>query len=416
MNHKGRKRKKMNSKISVPPRSTLTLDFVDGDLNVGARAVVRGTGSPAAVKAGGTVYCEEDVNFECSLSARSLEAEGNITIHGDLIIEEDVEVSDGRLEVHGKMTANHIDVEEALYVSDDLTTDEVDVGGSLQVDGNVKAEDIDVGGSFRVKGESEIDNVDVGGSMHTESKINIRSLDVGGAARVHGGRIHDVDVGGSFESSAPLEFDKIDVGGTVRLVGNSKGGNVDVGGTLRVEGDLTFEEIEVGGKVDITGSGQGKEVEVGGRVDIGGSLKLSGDLEVGGKADVTGEVAVRNVDVGGTLRARKVTVETRVEVGGSLDAQEGTTAAFVEIGNRGEIRGPVRADEIVIGKDAHVDDVHGRRVVLRTGAQASNVYGEDITIESHCDVSGEVQYTNELRMGSDIRVARQPQKVAKLPS
>lgn len=223
----------MNSKISAPPRSTLTLDFVDGDLNVGARAVVRGTGSPAAVKAVGTVYCEEDVNFECSLSARNLEAEGNITIHGDLIIEEDVKVSDGRLEVHGKMTTNHIDVEEALYVSEDLTADEVDVGGSLQVDGNVKAEDIDVGGSFRVKGETEVDNVDVGGSMHTESKISIRSMDVGGAARVHGGRIHDVDVGGSFESTAPLEFDEIDVGGTVRLAGNSKGGNVDVGGTRK---------------------------------------------------------------------------------------------------------------------------------------------------------------------------------------
>ena len=54
----------MNNKISVPQRSTLTLDSVDGDLIVGSRAVVKGTGSPATVKVTGTVYSEEDVVFE----------------------------------------------------------------------------------------------------------------------------------------------------------------------------------------------------------------------------------------------------------------------------------------------------------------------------------------------------------------
>ena len=173
----------MNNRISVPPRSTLTLDFVDGDLTVGARAVVKGTGSPSTVKVAGTVFCEEDVNFECSLSARNLEAEDDVTIHGDLVIEETAEVSDGRLEVRGNMTARTVEVDDALYVSEDLTATKVDVGGSIHVDGNVKADDVDVGGSFHAKGEANIDSIDVGGSMHADSKVNIRTLDTGGAVR-----------------------------------------------------------------------------------------------------------------------------------------------------------------------------------------------------------------------------------------
>jgi cytoskeletal protein CcmA (bactofilin family) len=318
----------MNNKISVPSRSTVTLDFVDGDLNVGSHAVVEGTGSPPTVRVSGTVYCEEEATFECNLQAGSLEAEDNVTIRGDLTVEDDVDVSDGRLEVHGKMTANHIDVDEALYVNEDLTADNVDVGGSLQVDGNVKVADINVGGSFKAKGEVETENVDIGGIMTTESKVNIQSLDVGGAAKVNGGKIRDIDVGGSFESTAPLEFEKIDVGGAVRLSGKSKGGDV--------------------------------------------------------------------------------------EVGGSINTDEGVSASFVEIGRRGEVHGPIKADEVIIGRDAHVQSIYGRRIYLRSGAHADKVYGENITIESHCDISGEVRYTNELRISNNVSMSKPPQKVDKI--
>jgi hypothetical protein len=76
----------------------------------------------------------------------------------------------------------------------------------------------------------------------------------------------------------------------------------------------------------------------------------------------------------------------------------------------------VRADEVIIGRDARAGDIYGKRVYLRDGAKAHNIYGETIVIESHCEISGEIQYTHELRMSDRVQLARAPQRIDKLPS
>jgi len=104
-----------------------------------------------------------------------------------------------------------------------------------------------------------------------------------------------------------------------------------------------------------------------------------------------------------------------VEVGGSIITVEGVTARFVEIGRRGKILGPIKADQVIIGRDAHAEDIYGKKVLLRSGAHAENIYCESITIESNCHINGEVQYTSELRMNEHVSLAKAPQKVDKLP-
>jgi len=94
---------------------------------------------------------------------------------------------------------------------------------------------------------------------------------------------------------------------------------------------------------------------------------------------------------------------------------EGVTAQFVEIGRRGKVLGPIRANQVIIGRDAHAEEIYGKKILLRTGAHAENVYGENITIESHCHIIGEVQYTGELRINSHVSLAKEPEKVDKLP-
>ena len=115
----------MNSKTSIPLESTTTLDFVKGDLTVGEHSIIKGTGKPPTVKVSGTIYCEGDNTFEGNILAENLEAQDNVTIHGDLQVENNVEVEGGRLEVYGDMTARHIDVDESLYVNKDLTVGEI---------------------------------------------------------------------------------------------------------------------------------------------------------------------------------------------------------------------------------------------------------------------------------------------------
>jgi cytoskeletal protein CcmA (bactofilin family) len=221
------------------------LGNVDGDLEVGEHAVVKGTGTPSAIKVEGTICCAGHNKFECNVTAESLEAEGNVTVHGDLDVKENVEVEDGSLEVYGKMNAQDIDVDDKLYVSIDLHAEDIDVGGSLNVDGRVEAEKIDVGGTFETKGRLKAKSIDVGGTVLADAEVDVETLDVGGTVRVAGGRIREIDVGGSFESAGSLEFESIEVGGTVNIRGNSKGEEIEVGGSFRTEGDLEFTEIEV---------------------------------------------------------------------------------------------------------------------------------------------------------------------------
>ena len=104
-----------------------------------------------------------------------------------------------------------------------------------------------------------------------------------------------------------------------------------------------------------------------------------------------------------------------MEVGGSIVTVEGVTAQSVEIGRRGKVLGPIKADQVVINRDAHAEDIYGKKILLRNGAHAGNVYGENITIESNCHVSGEVHYTGELRISDHVSLDKEPQKVDTLP-
>ena len=87
---------------------------------------------------------------------------------------------------------------------------------------------------------------------------------------------------------------------------------------------------------------------------------------------------------------------------------EGTHAATVEIGRKGEVESPVRAKRVIIGGDARVKSSYGKEVLLRTGAEAENVYGERITIDSHCHINGLILYTGELRRGEGVSLAKDP--------
>jgi hypothetical protein len=74
----------MGDNMSVPARSPITLDVVNGDLTLGQDATVKGTENPQAIKVNGTIYCEGLDTFECNMTAEGFEAEEKVTIHGNL--------------------------------------------------------------------------------------------------------------------------------------------------------------------------------------------------------------------------------------------------------------------------------------------------------------------------------------------
>ena len=399
----------------VPSRSTLTLGSVEGNLILGRGATIRGEGVPPKLSVSETVRCEENCTFECDLSAENLEGEGDVLIHGDLEVKDRVKIRDGCLNVTGGMSAKRVDVDKSLVIGKNLKVEDIDVGGSLEVKGNTQAQGIDVGGRFTGIGEVKAKNIDVGGSVNIESKVDVAKINVGGTASVKGGRVGKIDVGGSFESKDSLEFGTIDVGGVVRLAGKCVGGDIDVGGSCKVDGDLKFGKLDVGGVVEFSGSAQGNDLDVGGTVHVGAHLQLSGKLDVGGTIDVKGDLTAQTVDVGGSVKAHSATAMDEVLVGGSITTVVGVKAPYVRIGRRGEVTGPIRANEVLISEGARVEDVCARTITMEERARARNLYGERIFIESECHIYGEVQYTESLRIERGVSFATPPVKVEKLP-
>jgi hypothetical protein len=68
-----------------------------------------------------------------------------------------------------------------------------------------------------------------------------------------------------------------------------------------------------------------------------------------------------------------------------------------------------------MGRDSHTGGNFGIQVVARSGSHAENFYGENITIESNCQISGALQYTGGLRMNEHVSLVKTPQKVDTLP-
>ena len=60
-----------SSRVSIPSGTTVTLDVVNGDLEIGEHVTVKGSGTPPRVKVYGAVYCEGHNTFDCTLSAQS---------------------------------------------------------------------------------------------------------------------------------------------------------------------------------------------------------------------------------------------------------------------------------------------------------------------------------------------------------
>jgi len=133
-----------------------------------------------------------------------------------------------------------------------------------------------------------------------------------------------------------------------------------------------------------------------------------------GRVKVEEELSSKEVDVGGSVEAKKVTAENKVSVGGSITAKDGVYAHRVEIGRRGKVDGSIYADEALIRERATVGDIHAKSIDMERRAQARNLYGERIRLESDCQILGEVKYTQSLETEHEVRFAKPPEKVEKL--
>ncbi|NIO36879.1 hypothetical protein GTO27_04150, partial [Candidatus Bathyarchaeota archaeon] len=105
-----------------------------------------------------------------------------------------------------------------------------------------------------------------------------------------------------------------------------------------------------------------------------------------------------------------------VRVGGRIETVKGVKAARVEIGRRGRIRGPVVANEVLLRERAEADDIYADSLTMEERSRARNVYAKRVFLERGCRITGELQYTEEMKKEEGIQFAEEPRKTDKLPS
>jgi len=438
----------MSEEIRVTRGDSIRLTKVIGSLKA-EDAIIKSGSEDGVVIIEGSTSCRGDCVFECTLQTENLESRGGrLSVHGDLLVSKIIEIKNGDLYVKGRLSSERLSVDRNVEVGGVLESKEIDVGGTLEasgfikaksldlggklyagsnaeikqidvggvvvVEGDTKSESIEVGGKFVGKGRVEAYQIDVGGSVEISSEADIDKIDVGGSVKLAGGIIHDkIDVGGSFESSKPLKFKIIEVGGKATIVGG-EGTNVYIGGLFKSEGDLTFRDIRVGGKVEITGDASGENIEVGGSLEVSKSLSLSGRLIIGGRANIGGQLRAMSIRVGARLEAEKI--EASIIQTNKLLTRLGAKAKNIEIGRRGEVRGPLIAEKVVIKDRSVVEDIYADLVKLGRECTARNIYASHITLELGCRIEGFIKYTQTLKTDKYVRFASEPIKTDNPPT
>jgi cytoskeletal protein CcmA (bactofilin family) len=401
--------------VEVPKGGRVVLGAVDGNLTAG-RSVRIEAASGTGIVVSGDARFDGDATIVGDFRCRRFRAKsGRLQAEGAFRASEEFTAEDAVVEIRGPLESPRVEVERELHLHADSKVGRLDVGGTFVADAAVEGERLHIGGRVRIAGRTTAEELSVGGRAEL-AEVQLARFEVGGVGEVGGGSIRDhVEVGGKFSSSAPLTFGRLEVGGSVSLAGSSKGGSIEVGGVIRVAGDLAFDDLEVGGIGEIAGNATGRSVEVGGQFRVDGNLTLTEGIEVGGRAVIGGDVAARDLEVGGEFRARKAVFPGRAEVSGAIRTELGLRAALVEVRKKSQVRGPLVADRVLLGRGSEAELVFGGTVDVGADARVGRIVADDVELRSGASAS-RVEYTRSLKLDPSAHVDQPPVKIATRPA
>ena len=415
--------------VQVPPRGTVKLDRVEGELKVGKGARLESTGDKIIVNGG--VNFDGDARVDCDFECDSLKV-GQSARRG------------GTLRVKGSLIAHHnIEVSRALDVETELRAEEIDVGGTIKA-GSIICKSMKVGGTLRVGTTLESsESVEVGWQVKILGKVKLHNLVVGGLAEIGGGLIDGkIEAKMKFDSRSELDFGELNIYGKATLRANSKGRKISTFGKLIVDGNISCEEMQVQGVTDVRGDCKSSSMEVNGKLDMAGSLSVTDKIAIYGSAEVANEVKGSNLEVAGKLGASQIIISGDTNITGTVYTKHGLKARSIVIGSGSNCEGPLIGENIEVGKSGvtimdwgkhwagqqitmrligrptRVQDVYCSYVYLREFANARRIFSKDIELEKGCWVD-QLTYTGELKMPEGekrVYINHTPERVERLPS
>ena len=436
----------MSGDVVVPRRTVKSIGTVEGDLII-ERATVQAIQPPIIVK--GAVRCRGDCRIEDSIIAHSLKnPDGDVDVHGDLQVENLVDIHGGNLNVRGNLSAKSVEAYKKANIKGSLAVDDIKVSRSLYVRGTSKAETmrvgnkceleasaeitdlkvgnslntsgyyigkiISIGGNFKAKENVDVENIDVGGNIHVDENLISKYIRVGGNLYLQGGKLGgQVITGGKIRSRDFLMFEDLRAASSIEIE-SGEGRNIDVGGSFKCHGDLKFNEMDVGGRVKIDGNAEGSDIDVGGTVKIGGNLQLTNSINVGGILDVKQKLTASSVEVSGKITCYQIEARDNIETN-LLRTTLGAKANRIKIGKNGEVEGPIIAKNVYLKEKVNAEDIYGEDVTLRRGCIVNNIYAARVIIDSNCQILGKILYTESLSLGKRVDYRSNPEKIEILP-
>lgn len=441
--------------LHIPRGQTVTLDMIDGSLNIGNNATIQASnGKKVTVTQG--IYLEGKAYVNCDLECESIESGIFLSKIGEINASSNrarLELTGryvGKLEVNGDLTVhNLLNVGHSVQVKGIINADGIEVGGKIEA-GAIRCNRIRVGGRADIKNMFEASSVDVGGKVCAPGTVKIGDLNVGGEVDVGGGTISgNIRVGGKFSSKMPLDFGELLVYGKGLLPAGCKGRRVATFGKLEVGGDLSCDYVEVGGVIEILGDCHAKRVEVGGKFDVSGSLFVSESIEGYGVIEIAENFESTKLRVSGKLTANRIVIKEEADISGKIETKQGLKGKQINVRNGSRCEGVLIGEQVEVGKSADlsygggfnwliqhhatflnqamatrglwtagamakVDDIYGTQVVLGPMCRAGHIFAEIVKLEQG-STAEQVTYTNELKTDFGASISESPKKVTNLP-
>ncbi|MEM2452325.1 MAG: hypothetical protein QW481_05010, partial [Candidatus Methanomethylicia archaeon] len=186
------------------------------------------------------------------------------------------------------------------------------VGGKLESHGYIKFDTINVGGSLKIIEGCEGEKVIVGGKMVVEGPTKIKSMDIGGKADIRGNFTGDnVKIGGKMEVNGWIKISGgISVGGIIRVNEDVDVKWLEVGGKVKARSIIAEEYIDVGGEIETDNGAKAKIIKLGKRGKAKGPL-IGGEIHLGRESEVE-DIYAENLVMGSESEAENIYVKTAV--------------------------------------------------------------------------------------------------------
>jgi len=248
-------------------------------------------------------------------------------VNGKSIFYNDISMNGGQLFVDATLVGNkYSSIQPTLVINEDAPDNEnanFEVLGLSNFIGSISIQDnLDIS-----SGRIDVSNIVVKGYIDVSSgKIDVsgmyvkHNLDVSGHIDVSGLYVyHNLDISGN-----------LSVGGTT-IFSNASFQNLDVSGNLTVynradiSGLYVYHNLDVSsGKIDVSG------LYIKNNLDISGNLELSGNLIAYNSADISGLYVYHDLDVSGQIDTSGLYVYNNLDVSGNTNIQ-GITSYRIQV-------------------------------------------------------------------------------------